>query len=144
MKTSQKGVSFIREFEGLETDAYQDVVGIWTIGVGHTGPEVKKGMTITESAALDILGKDLDKFEKGVAKLVKVPLSQDQFDALVSFSFNVGLGNFQSSTLLKLLNQGNYEAVPTQLLRWNKAGGKEVAGLTRRRAAEGQLWKGQR
>lgn len=144
MKISQKGTAFICEFEGLEKEAYQDVVGIWTIGYGHTGPEVKKGMVITESAAVDILKKDLEKFEKDISRLVKVPLTQDQFDALMSFVYNVGAGNLQSSTLLKLLNQGNYEAVPTQMLRWNKAGGKEVAGLTRRRAAEGQLWKGQR
>ena len=144
MKISQKGTAFICEFEGLKKEAYQDVVGIWTIGYGHTGPEVKKGMVITESAAVDILKKDLEKFEKDISRLVKVPLTQNQFDALMSFVYNVGAGNLQSSTLLKLLNQGNYEAVPAQMLRWNKAGGKEVAGLTRRRAAEGQLWKGQR
>lgn len=144
MRISQKGRDFIREFEGLETTAYQDVVGIWTIGVGHTGPEVKKGMVITESAAMDILSKDLEKFETGVMKAVKVTLTQNQFDALVSFSFNVGLGNLQSSTLLRMLNSGDYTSVPAQLMRWNKAGGKEVAGLTRRRAAEGELWKGNR
>jgi lysozyme len=144
LKTGPKGLALVREFEGCELKAYRDAVGIWTIGYGHTaaaGPPVPKaGMTISATEAEEILKRDLGKYEKTVLDAVRVPLSQEQFDALVSFTFNVGPGNFRSSTLLKRLNSGNYVDVPNQLKRWNKAGGRVLRGLTRRREAEAFLW----
>ncbi len=138
--TSPAGRQLIENFEGLKLTAYQDMVGIWTIGYGHTGPEVKAGQTISVAQADQLLAKDLTRFEQGVAKCVTYPLNQHQFDALVSFSFNLGLGSLQSSSLLSLLNAGDVAGAAAQFLRWNRAGGVEVAGLTRRRQAEQQLF----
>lgn len=139
MKTSAKGIELIKAFEGFESQAYLCPANVWTIGYGTTS-NVKKGQVITESQAVTFLEDDLEKFEKAVNSLVKVKLTQDQFDALVSWVYNLGQGNFASSTMLRLLNQGKYDTVPDQMLRWNKAGGKALAGLTRRRKAEGDLF----
>lgn len=140
MKISRKGVKLIQDFEGLELKAYKDSVGILTIGWGSTGPHVSAGMTITKEQAEQLLKKDLERFEKGVSDLVKVDLNQNQFDALVSFSFNLGLGNLKSSTLLKKLNASDYIGASNEILRWNRAGGKVLNGLTRRRIAERDLF----
>jgi lysozyme len=144
MTTGPKGLALIREFEGCELKAYKCPAGIWTIGHGHTTsaghPAVKQGMTITAKEAEDILKRDLAKFEKAVCEAVKVPLTQEQFDALVSFAFNCGPTNLRNSTLLKKLNAGNYAAVPSELNKWVKAKGKTLKGLVRRREAEGFLW----
>ncbi|WP_043632630.1 lysozyme [Chromobacterium haemolyticum] len=142
MKTSANGIKLIQGFEGLRLKAYQDSVGIWTIGYGHTGPDVTPGMVITQAQADALLARDLNRFESGVTRLVQVPLNQNQFDALVCFSFNLGLGALQGSTLLRLLNAGDYAGAAAQFPRWNKAGGKELPGLTRRRAAEQALFLG--
>lgn len=146
MNVSPKGIDLIKQFEGCKLTAYKDGGGVWTIGWGHTSaagaPEVKEGLTITQQQANKILADDLAKFSEGVAKLIKVEISQDQFDALVSFAYNVGLGAFGSSTLLKKLNAKDFEAVPAQLMRWTKDNGKEVGGLVRRRRAEAALWRG--
>nr|WP_199065153.1 lysozyme [Chromobacterium sp. ASV5] len=142
MKTSQNGIALIQKFEGLRLIAYQDVVGVWTIGYGHTGPDVRAGMIITQTQADQLLQQDLTKFEAGVSRLVNVSLQQNQFDALVSFSYNLGLGNLQSSTLLKLLNAGDYVGAAEQFLRWNMAGGRDLPGLTARRATERALFLG--
>lgn len=143
MKISQTGLDLVKHFEGLRLEAYRDVAGIPTIGYGHTSG-VKMGDSITEAEAEELLRKDLERFEAAVSRLVKVPLSQPQFDALVSFTFNVGSGALASSTLLRMLNEGRYGAVPAQLARWDKAtvnGQKvQIAGLARRRAAEAELW----
>lgn len=140
MKTSAAGRAAIKQREGVVLSAYKDSVGILTIGVGHTSaagpPTVYKGMKITAAQADEILSRDLAIFEKGVSQAVKVPLSQNEFDALVSFAFNVGVGAFQKSTLLKELNKGNRYGAANELLRWNKAGGKVLKGLTNRRKAE--------
>ncbi|NHQ81610.1 lysozyme [Chromobacterium vaccinii] len=141
MKTNAAGISLIKQFEGVRLTAYQDMVGVWTIGYGHTGPEVKAGMTITQQQAEQLLATDLQTFETGVGKAVTVPLSANQFSALVSFSYNLGLGNLRSSTLLRLLNQGDYAGAGAQFPRWNRAGGQEVVGLTRRRQAEQSLFQ---
>lgn len=147
MRTNDAGVKLIKKWEGLKTKAYQDVAGIWTIGYGHTsaagGLKVTPGLVISEKEAEDILKSDLVKFENDVNKLVKVPLTDNQFATLVSFHFNTGaLGK---STLLKKLNAGQYDAVPSELMKWNKAtvNGKLVAvkGLTNRRTDEVHLWK---
>ena len=113
---------------------------MWTIGYGHTGPDVKPGLAITRQQADKLLVNDLARFERGVNALVTVRLNQNQFDALVSFSYNLGLSSLQGSTLLRLLNAGNFQAAADQFPRWNRAGGKEVAGLTRRRAEERKLF----
>ena len=140
MQVSPRGRALIEKFEGLRLTAYQDLVGVWTIGYGHTGPDVKAGMTITQQQAEQLLINDLARFEKGVSALVQTPIGQNQFDALVSFSYNLGLGSLQQSTLLRLLNAGNFQAAADQFPRWDHAGGKKVSGLTARRAAERQLF----
>ncbi len=139
-RTSSAGLQLIKSFEGLRLTAYQDMVGVWTIGYGHTGPDVRPGLMITQEQANALLAADLARFEQGVAKLVTLLLNQYQFDALVSFSYNLGLGNLQHSTLLRLLNAGEVTAAAEQFLCWDKAGGRQVAGLTRRRKAERELF----
>lgn len=141
MKTSDAGITLVKSSEGLKLVAYKCPAGIWTNGYGHTGPDVTPGMVITQAQADALLARDLERFEAGVARLVKVPLNQNQFDALVCFSFNLGLGALQGSTLLRLLNAGDYAGAAAQFPRWNKAGGKELPGLTRRRAAEQSLFQ---
>jgi lysozyme len=140
MKTGQRGVELITFFEGCKLKAYQDSVGIWTIGVGHTGPDVCRGETVTQDEADELLHGDLLHAEDAVNRLVKVPIGQNEFDALVSFTFNLGEGNLKSSTLLRLLNQMRYQEAADQFPRWNKAGGVVLAGLTKRREAEKRLF----
>jgi len=149
MRTSDAGRRHIIAFEDLRTVAYLCPAGKWTIGVGHTydagPPAVRPGMTITRDEALAIFDRDLLKFESAVERNVKVSLSQGQFDALVSFVFNLGEGNFRKSTLLRKLNRGQYDAVPAELMKWTKAtvnGQKrDLPGLVRRRRAEAALWR---
>lgn len=145
MKTSFAGIALIQQFEGRRLEAYKCPAGVWTIGYGHTSaagkPEVKPGLVITKQEANDILVRDLVRYEDAVDRLVKVPLTQNQFDALVSFTFNVGEGALAKSTLLKRLNAGDYNAVPAELMKWTKAGGKELPGLVRRRRAECAMWR---
>jgi lysozyme len=138
-KISAKGLQLIKEFEGCELTAYQDVVGIWTIGVGHVDDTIHEGMTITQEQADELLRKDLNRFETAINGLVTVPITQGIYDALCSFTFNVGEGALADSTLLRLLNKRNYSDSLNQLLRWDKAGGESIPGLTRRRKAEQQL-----
>ena len=139
MKTSDAGIDLIKHFEGLRLHAYQDSVGVWTIGVGHTRT-AKPGMVITEDEAVNLLRGDLADAESAVNRLVMVPLDQGEFDALVSFVFNLGSGNFGKSTLLKKLNHGDRIGASDEFKRWNRAGGKVLSGLTRRRAAERALF----
>lgn len=140
MTTGKKGVSLIKFFEGFRAQAYYDAVGVPTIGYGTTAG-VRMGQKITEAQGEMYLQADLRKFESHIHRLVKVPLTQDQFDALASFVYNLGPTNFANSTLLKLLNQKRYDLVPDQFMRWNKAGGRVLAGLTKRRQAEADLFK---
>lgn len=137
-----KGLRLLKSFEGLELRAYQDAVGVWTIGYGTTSG-VRPGMMITQAQAEELLKRDLDRFERAVIDLVRVPLNDDQFSALVSFVYNIGEGALATSTLLRLLNQRDYQGAADQLLRWDKAGGQTLAGLTRRRRAERALFLGQ-
>lgn len=134
------GLAHIKKWEGCSLSAYRDVANVLTIGYGSTGSHVKPGMRITEFQAESLLKNDLDRFERAVEKLVKVPLTDNQFAALVSFSFNVGVGALQSSTLLKKLNAGDYASVPSELMKWVNAGGKKVNGLINRRRADGALF----
>ena len=139
MNTSQNGIDLIKHFEGCELYAYKCPAGVWTIGYGHT-KDVEPGMQITEDDAHNMLVEELNEYETYVNTLVSVPLNQNQFDALVSWVYNLGGGNLKASTLLKVLNSADYEGVPAQIMRWNKAGGKVLEGLTRRRQAEADLF----
>ncbi len=133
------GLKLIKEFEGLRLEAYICPAGVPTIGYGSTAG-VKMGDRITEQQADALLLKDLERFEKGVRDAVKVPLTSNQFSALVSFAFNLGVGALQKSTLLQLLNKRDYKGAADQLLRWNKANGRVLEGLRRRREAERKLF----
>ena len=145
MRSSQRLVDMIKAFEGFSAEPYLCPAKVWTIGHGTTrypngvfvGPQ---DPDITKGYAEQYLRADLVKFELGVSKAVTVPLSQNQFDALVSFAYNVGLGNLKSSTLLKLLNAGKYSDAALEFLKWDKAKGKALPGLTKRRKAEMDLF----
>lgn len=139
MRTSQNGIDLIKSFEGCKLTAYKCPSGVWTIGYGHTNG-VKQGMKITKKQAEHYLKNDLKTYENYVNKYVKVKLNQNQFDALVSFTFNCGGGALKGSALLKRLNSGNYNAAANELLKWNKSNGIILVGLTRRRNAEKALF----
>ena len=139
-KISEAGAALIKRFEGRRLTAYKDPVGIWTIGYGHTGPDVLPGMTITEETADIMLENDLAECYDCVESFVDVDLTDGQYAALCSFIFNLGCGAFKNSTLLRLLNQGNYDGARKQFPRWVHAGGKVLEGLVKRRAAEAQMF----
>ena len=139
MKISNKGIDLIKHFEGCETEAYLCPAGVPTIGYGHI-KGVQMGDVITGAQAEEMLVEELTEYENYIHDCVTAPLNQNQFDAMVSWVFNLGVGNLKSSTLLKTLNIGNYRGVPEQIMRWNKAGGKVLEGLTRRRQAEADLF----
>lgn len=139
MYISKKGLELIKQFEGLRLKAYKCPAGIWTIGYGHT-KGVYPGMTITEELADKFLVDDIWYFERGVESLVAVPLTQGQFDALVSFAFNVGADGLGDSTLLKKLNSGDYAGAADEFPKWVYSRGKKLKGLVRRRAAERELF----
>ena len=144
MTTSDVSIVLISGFEDTRFKAYDDGVGVWTIGTGTTvypnGVKVKQGETCTPEQAKAYFKHDLAKFEKTVNESVTVPLNQNQFDALVSLTYNIGSGAFKNSTLLKLLNKGDFQGAANQFLVWNKAGGKVMKGLVRRREAERALF----
>lgn len=144
MKISQVGIDLISSFEDTRLKAYDDGVGVWTIGIGTTiypnGVKVKKGDVCTLEQAKSYFAHNLKSFEKTVNDSVKVDLTQNQFDALVSLVYNIGSGNFGSSTLLKKLNVKDYQGAADQFLVWNKGGGKVLKGLVRRREAERALF----
>ena len=137
MKLSSKGVQLIKEFEGLKLTSYFCAANVLTIGYGSTGSHVKLGMVITESEAEKLLQTDLARFEDSVNELVKVPITQGHYDALVSFAFNCGTHAFAESTLLRILNSGDYKGASEQFKRWTNNG---LAGLVRRRKAEETLF----
>jgi Phage-related lysozyme (muraminidase) len=157
MQMSSHGLELLEQWEGFKTTVYKDSAGLPTIGVGHllTKSELSSGKItingvpvsyengLTEQQVTDLLAQDVKPAAAAVNGNVKVDLDQNQFDALVSFTFNVGVGAFTGSTLLKVLNQGQYDQVPTQLLRWTRAGGQVVQGLVNRRNNEIKLWNGQ-
>ena len=140
MNISQKGIDLIKEFEGLRLEAYRCPAGIPTIGYGTT-KGVEMGIKITKDEAERLLKKDIEQFENGVLSRLRVKVNQNQFDALVSFAYNVGLGNFSKSNLLRLLNGGQpIGNIAKEFLKWNKAGGKILKGLSNRRDAEMKLF----
>lgn len=138
---TQKGINLIKQFEGLCLKAYKCPAGVWTIGYGHT-QGVKEGDTITEKAAEELLRKDVCNYEINVRAAVVANLNDNQYDALTSFAYNVGLGAFRKSTLLRIINKGNAseDDIRKQFGRWVYAAGKALSGLVRRRKAEADLY----
>lgn len=134
------GMALTRSFEGLNLAAYIDQRGVWTIGCGHTGPGVHAGLTITQEAAEAFLASDIAGAVTGVNRLVTGPVSQNQFDALVDFTFNLGCANLASSTLLRQVNAGDLAAAAKEFLLWDHVHGRVVPGLLRRRQAEMELF----
>jgi lysozyme len=157
MKVSDKCIEQIKKDEGVRNKPYQCPALLWTVGVGHVIDPNHAKVPMADRKALpipagwdriltsieidDILRTDLNRFEQGVLRLIKVPLTQGQFDALVSFSFNVGLGNLQNSTLRMKLNRSEYDAAAEQFLVWTKAGGKVLPGLVKRRTHEKEMFE---
>ena len=146
MRMSAAGLATVKEFEGLRLKAYKCPAAVWTIGYGHTSaagnPIVTPEFVITKDEAEEILERDMVQYEDGVKKLVKVEITQGQFDALVDFAYNAGVGALQKSTLLKKVNAEKFDEVPAEFMKWTKGGGKELPGLVRRRRAEVKLWRG--
>jgi lysozyme len=149
MNITNNCLTLIKYYEGCRLAAYKCPAGVLTVGVGHTGPDVKPGMVITVQRADELLWQDVQRFVRDVNSLVKVPLTEGQFDALVSFAFNVGSDidadtiaeGLGDSTLLKLVNAGRFDAAAGEFAKWNKAGGKVLDGLVRRRATEAALFR---
>ncbi len=137
--TSEEGIALIKKFEGCELEAYQCSANVWTIGYGHTR-DISEGDTCTQADADEMLVDDLQEFEGYVNELVDAELTQSQFDALVAWTYNLGPTNLKSSTMLKEINAKNFARVPSEMRRWNKAGGKTLYGLIRRRQAESLLF----
>lgn len=141
MKMTDAGIALIKRAEGLRLDSYRDAVGIATVGYGHTGPDVRIPMTITPGEAERLLIEDLARFQTGVETCCgSCPTTDNQFSAMVSLAYNIGLGNFATSTVLKRHKLGNYAGAANAFLLWNKAGGKVLPGLTKRRADERELY----
>lgn len=157
MQMSEHGIDLLTEWEGFKPNAYNDIVGVATIGVGHAltpaeksagalnidGTSVPYANGLSEDQVKALLGSDLQRYESALNDAIAVDLAQNQFDALVSFCFNIGIGGFQGSTVLKDVNNSNFDAVPGDLRMWDKAGGQVSDGLVNRRAKEISLWLGQ-
>lgn len=145
MKTSANGIAHIKEFEGFRGKRYLCPAGKWAIGYGHVIVDSERAtlwnVELTEDQATKLLMKDLVRFEDAVSAMVAVPLTQGQFDALVSFAYNLGEAKLRSSTLLKLLNAGDYEGARKQINRWVYSNGKKLDGLIRRRARETEMFQ---
>jgi lysozyme len=144
MDVNELGLALIQKFEGFRARAYRDAVGVWTIGFGHTSmagaPQVKEGLVVDRNRAAVILAKDVAMFAEGVASAITTELNDNQFSALVSFAYNVGLGNFKKSSVRTAVNANDFAAVPRRLALWTKAGGRVLPGLVKRRAAEAELF----
>ena len=140
MHISEEGIALIKKYEGCELEAYLCPAGRWTIGFGRI-KDVAEGDTCTQEQAESWLVEELFEYEDYVKNLVKVNLDQSQFDALVCWTYNLGPTNLKESTMLKLLNAGDYHTVPNQMRRWNKSNGEVLEGLVRRREAEGLLFE---
>ena len=143
---SEKGLSLVRQFEGLRAAAYKCSAGVWTIGYGHT-QQVKAGQVITKAQADAFLQLDISKADATIQRLVKVPINQNERDALASFIFNLGAGAFESSTLLKKINEGDKQSAANEFLKWDKFRNpvtkklETLTGLTKRRVAEKSLFE---
>jgi lysozyme len=139
-RINKSGIDLIKQYEGLRLAAYLCPGDVWTIGYGHTGPEVKKGLFVTAKRAEELLQEDLRRFEDGVCDLVEVEISDNAFSALVSFSFNVGLYNLKRSTMLRLINEGKVKEAADEFRKWTRANGKVLNGLVKRRESERTLF----
>lgn len=139
-RISKRGIDLIKSFEGLALVSYKDIAGVLTVGYGHTGSDVQANQHITQARAMELLKQDVTNFEHCVNDVVKVPLNQNQFDALVSFAFNVGCSALRNSTLIKKLNTGDYEGASKEFDRWVYAGGRISRGLQNRRDKEKALF----
>ena len=140
MKISEDGLELIKKFEGCETCAYQDSVGVWTIGFGHT-KGVEEGQTCSIEDAESMLADEMDEYEGYINNMVKVELQQHEFDSLVAWVYNLGPTNLGESTMLKVLNGGQFDRVPDEMNRWTRAGGEILEGLVRRRQAESLMFQ---
>ena len=140
MNIGLKGLALIKSFEGCKLDSYQDSVGVWTCGYGTTGPDIVEGITFTQAQAERRLMDSLDSVEQCVERHVTATLTQNQFDALCAFVYNVGCVAFSGSTMLKKVEAGDFVQAAQEFQRWNRAGGNVLAGLTRRRTAEARLF----
>jgi len=140
MKISEDGLELIKKFEGCETSAYQDSVGVWTIGFGHT-KDVEEGQTCSIEDAESMLADEMDEYEGYINNMVKVDLQQHEFDSLVAWVYNLGPTNLGESTMLKVLNGGQFDRVPDEMNRWTRAGGEILEGLVRRRQAESLMFQ---
>ncbi len=140
---SEKGLALTKSFEGLRLDAYQDSVGVWTVGYGHTGPGLGEGVKVTDAEAEAMLLADLGDAVRCVNRKVTAAILQGQFDAMVDFCFNAGRGNFLQSTLLRKVNAGDFAGAASQFGLWVHAGGEVVPGLVRRRQAEAEMFLSQ-
>jgi lysozyme len=140
MNISEEGLSLIKKFEGCELEAYRCSANVLTIGYGHT-KGVEENQKITQEEAEEMLASELGEYEGYINDMVECDLEQHQFDALVAWVYNLGPTNLGSSTMLKRLNANDLDDVPAQIRRWNKAGGKVLAGLTRRREAEALMFQ---
>ena len=140
MQTSPQMRRMIAAWEGLRLTAYRDVVGVWTIGYGHTGPDVTPGLVITQEQAEMLLASDLQRFERGVSGVCGPNTIQSRFDALVSFSYNLGLGALQGSTLLRYHLAEQYPQAAGEFLKWDHAGGQVLEGLLERRQDEAAVY----
>ena len=136
MNCNVAGIALVQEFEGCKLTAYQDQGGRWTIGFGCAQPFVHEGVTCTEDQATAWLVQDMDEVAKSLTRIIKIVINDNEFSALCSWAYNVGIGNAADSTLIKLLNRGYIDLVPVQLSRWNRVNGIINAGLVRRRQAE--------
>ncbi len=147
MELCEDGLDLIKAQEGFRARAYRDATGVWTIGYGHTSmagpPHVTPRMEISARQGEDIFHRDVTRFAEGVRKSLERDLTDRQFTALVSFAYNVGLANFRGSSVLRAVNDGDFEAVPRRLSLWVKAGGRTLPGLIKRRAAEAALFAGE-
>ena len=141
MKISLEGLGLIKKFEGCELEAYKCAAGVWTIGYGST-KGVEEGDSLTQEDADKLLKHEMDEYEGYIKDMVKIDLKQNEFDSLVSWVFNLGPANLKASTMLKVINDNKLEEVPSQMKRWNKANGKVLEGLIRRREAEALLFQG--
>tara|TARA_R110000765_G_scaffold21927_5_gene56390 strand:+ start:147 stop:590 length:444 start_codon:yes stop_codon:yes gene_type:complete len=141
MIISQEGIELIKKFEGCELKSYRCSADVLTIGYGHT-KDVTEGMEIDKDEAENLLANEMLEYENYINDHVEVELEQHQFDALVCWVYNLGVGNLRSSTMLTVLNDGDYRNVPAQIKRWNRAGGKVLDGLIRRRNAEAAMFSG--
>ena len=141
MKISPAGMALILQFEGFSPTAYRCPAGWWTIGYGHVLRLGEAPMVLDEAAAQALLTEDVSRVEKAMLRLIRTPLTQPQWDALVSFTYNLGAGALQRSRLRQLVNRGEHPAVPAELMRWVWGGGRILPGLIRRRAAEAALYR---